>query len=601
MDLKLKPVLACLLTMALGPSADAQTDGVAFAEWSQIAQQNPVSPAQATPGDHAVDWIGASGQKIRLVVREPHPAPGAPTVTLGVVAAGSDARPAFDAAIARAQRIGASRLLIPPGRYVFNSVGAQGLGHWVLQNLHDLTIDGKGATLVFSQNITGIYIAGSQRVRLAGFDVEFAMPLASLGLVEARDGQNVVEIDPRFPVTSATKIGHVSEYNSVARDWVQGGQRLYFPTGSKTAPILQGGQVFASPDFRNLKPGSTVIAFHHFYGGPAIQVKDIDGQGDSEDIVLDGIGIHGGPGMGVVVTKMKRGFALLNSMITPKTDGPGLVSTEFDAVHTLETTGDILIAGNMISGQGDDAINLNSPIQYILNVGPDGKTVQIANFGRFYRVGDHLAFFDATGALSGRATVVAGPRPLGNGNVEIQLDTLLPQLAPRMPLRNIALIPRRFAVIGNSIGHCQCHGLLAQIPHGLVRDNRFDDTDFNAIRLITNIGQWKEGTGAFDIIVDHNSISNSGPDKTLAFPFGAISVYGVGSGAKVSESPMNADIAITGNTISHTAQACITVASARRVKVTGNACYGTNLQLPAIGAISVVGGAEAQVSSNVTP
>jgi len=586
-----------------GPGALPQNDGSAFAAWSAIARAQPRSPAKAMPGDHVVDWTGPDGQAIHLVVRVPSPAAGAPTVTVGPVAAGADARPAFDTAVARAASIGAGHLVIPPGTYIFRTVGYEGLGQWVIRGLHDVSIEGAGVTLVFTQNVAGIYLAGNQRLKLAGMNIEFSMPLASLATVTSQGGQNVLVVNSRYPVTATTQIGHVSDYDPVTHEWVKGGQRLYFPPSRPTAanaPRYVGNQTFTSPSFQALHAGGTVIAFHHFYGGVGLQVKDIEGQGESEDIVLDGIGIHGVPGMGVVATKMKRGFALLNSRITPRTDVTGLVSAEYDAVHTLANQGDILIANNTITGQGDDAINLNSPVQYILEVGAVGRIVQIANFSRFYRKGDHIAFFDGTGTMVGRAMLATDPRPIGGGYVEITLDAPVARLVPRMALRDIDQLPRRFAVIGNTIGHCQCHGVLAQIPHGLIRDNHFDNTTANAIRLLTNVGQWKEGVGAFNERVENNTIANSGPDKSLAFKFGAISVYGVGHGSNVSDSPMNAYIAITGNNVTHTAQACIAIASARDVTVRGNRCSATNLTSPGQPAIGVQGSNQAIVAGNTT-
>jgi len=586
------------LLISTSPVAFGQS---AFTNWSAIARAQPVSPATAVSGDHVLNWTGPDGQAVNLVVKEPSPVQGAPTVTVGYVAPGADARPAFDAAVAQAISTGAGQLVIPAGTYTFLTLGYASLGHWVIRGLHDVTINGTGATLVFTQNTTGVYIAGSQRLKLTGVNINYSMPLASLATVTSQGGQNVLVVDPAYPMTSGIQIGHVSDYNPATHEWVQGGKRLYFPTGSSTAPVYIGNQTFTSSAFRTLTPGESMIAFHHYYGGVAVTVKDIAGQSQSQDIILDGIGIHGGPGMGVVATKMLRGFALLNSHITPPPDGSSLVSTEYDAVHTLAVSqGDILIQNNTISGNGDDGVNFDSPVQSVMNVSADGLTIQITNYSRFYNQGDNVAFFDTTGTMIGQATLATQPVSIGNSNVQVTLNAAVPGVVPGMAMRDANQLPARVAMINNTVSDCQCHGVLVEIPHGWVSGNQFNNTAFNAVRLITNVGQWNEGVGAFNELFQNNTISNTGPDSSLAFPFGAISVYGVASGSTVSSSPMNDYINIASNTVSNTAQACIAVASALDVTVQGNTCSANNLKSPGQPAIVVQSGAQITVTGNTT-
>ena len=109
-----------------------------------------------------------------------------------------------------------------------------------------------------------------------------------------------------------------------------------------------------------------------------------------------------------------------------------------------------------------------------------------------------------------------------------------------------------------------------QDPDGLVAGNRFSSLDRNAIRLLTSTGVFKEGIGAFDVIVRGNTIENTGPDLVPRLPWAAITTYGVTRPLRLDDHPVNADILIEGNRIADTDDGCITVADAENVTLRRN-------------------------------
>jgi len=74
------------------------------------------------------------------------------------------------------------------------------------------------------------------------------------------------------------------------------------------------------------------------------------------------------------------------------------------------------------------------------------------------------------------------------------------------------------------IGHCECHGVQAQGPNGIIRGNRFEKTRCNAIRLLTS-GTWNEGSGAQKVVVANNIVRGAGADTKRWFVWAAITVY----------------------------------------------------------------------------
>jgi hypothetical protein len=581
-------VVASLLGVGLlGAQALPANVKMPFADWSSIARSHPVSPTAPETGDHVQQWIGPDRQAIQLVVKEPHPTAGAPTITLGPVASGADATPVFQAALEQARVAHAGRLVIPEGRYEFNDPGNSAEAQWLIGHVADLTIEGSGATLIFHGAQPGILIRSSQRVKLNGLTVRYGERLSSLArTVEGRDGRRLV-VDRSDPVDSSFAVRYITEYDPAAHRWIKGGARLIFaPDNAKMPPPhLVAPQTYASPSFATLPAGRTFLVLHHYYEGPAILIKDVVGQAASEDIVFDKIAVRGSPGMGIVVNRAGRGVAILNSVIAPPEDGSDLISSSFDAINTVTVGGDILISGNRISGQNDDAINLDTMAYKILSISLDGRSLTLDGNSRFVRQGDQLVFFDTDGSPVATSNSAAPPQIRPRGGATIMLSRAMPILRAGMVVRDATFLGGRFAVLNNEIRDCYCHGVLAQMPHGLISGNTFEHTNFNAVRLLTNLWQWKEGVGAFNIRVSANHIADTGPDSSLKMRFGAIGAYGVAPDG-LSGSPTNDYIDIVNNIIDNPAQACIAIRNTTHVHIAENHCNGD--QVSASGAAEIV-------------
>jgi hypothetical protein len=551
-----------------------------FEAWSTLAAAATVSPAQANEGDFVRAWRGPDGREIRLVVKRPRPRADAPVVKLAPVPEGEDAQPYFQRALAQVRERKAATLLIPRGAYVFKSLPEKNApGQLLLRDLSDVSIVGDGATLVFTRDMHGMFLQRARRVRIAGVTLDYDLRIASMARVERRDGDNVLVVDPRFPVSEADAVRYVSEYDPAARRWVPGGRRVLLPPGHADTARYLGEQAYASPAFRALTPGQHYTVFHQWYGGQAIRIEDVPGPAQSEDIVIEGVTVRTAPGMGILAYGLKRGLAVVDSRIEPDPAGAAPVSTAYDAIHVQLGGGDVLIAGNRIRRQGDDGINLNNPVIPVVSNEDDGRTLVLGAYSRFIRPGDMLAFFDEQGQLTDQARVVAPPSPLKGLDHRVRLER--PVLAaPGSTVRDLSLISSRFDVSGNLIEDCHCHALLAQWPNGRIEGNTFRHLRANAVRLLTDVGQWKEGTGAFNVSVRGNELSDIGLDTAPLLPWAAITVYGGARHARLATAPVNRYIDIADNAIRDARQGCVTVASARDVRIERNTCDATNRDKP---------------------
>ncbi len=558
-------------------SADTATD------WATLAAAQAQSPVRAAPGDLVRDWTGPDGRAVRVVVRLPQPRPGELSVSPPPPA--QDARPVLDAALAEVRRRGLGRLKLQPGTYVLRS--ATPGGHWLLQGLQDLDIDARGAHLVFTANAPGVVVSTSQRVRLSGATLSYQLLTSSLARLRQQDGRRELVLDEGVPVTDDTRLFYLTEYDRAARQWVKGGTRLILPPGAPAPLRRVQGQVYTSPALDSLRLDSSYAVFHQWYGGAAFKIDDQPGPQQAEDVVVQDVTVQNAPGMGFLVYGLKRGFALLGSRVMPAPDSAMPVSSNFDALHIQSGGGDLLIADNHFVAQGDDGINLNNPVHPVVRIEDQGRSLVLSTYARFIRRGDRLAFFAGDGRLLGLADVTAVPEPLGGLDYRVRLSRAIEGLDTRSAVRDLALLASRYVVERNTVERCHCHGLLAQLPNGLIRNNTFSQLAYNAVRLLTDVGPWREGVGAINVAVRDNDIRDTGPDQAPAMPWAAIAVYGTGRGGAVVDEPVNQFIEIRGNRIQRVQQGCITVASARAVTVADNECSASNLNKRRANSLSV--------------
>lgn len=578
--------------------ADPVVDGTRFVEWVRLASRETVSPATAEAGDIGKRWTAPDGREVQLVVKRPRARTDAPVVTMAAVGPEEDARPAFDAAIAEVRARGAGRLVIPRGLYRFKSIARLGTGHALIENLADLTIDGRGATFLFALNQPGLFITQARRVAVLGLTLDSALHITSAATVVARNGQNLLVIDRDFPVGEKDPVHYISEYDIDAGKWLQGGQTLILDPGStKTPAVFLGEQTYTSAAFQRLRPGTRALVYHYWYGSPSIRLHGVPGAAQNEDIVFDGLTIHTSPGFGIFAYGMRRGLAVINSTIAPRPGDRLPISTTYDAIHIIGGSGDVQIAGNRIAQHGDDAINLDSAVNPVVSVSADGRTLRLGKHSRLLAQDDEMAFFDRTGRHLGVARISARPKPLENGDHEVLLDHAVPGVAAHSVGRSLSLLSSRFDVSGNTIEDCGCHALVAQVPNGLIENNTMRNLAGNAIRLRADVGYWGEGVGAFNVAVRRNTIVNSGIDRAAMAPWSAITVYGGAQGG-AAVFPVNGNIQIADNVVRGAQQGCITVSAAVGVQVLRNQCEETNAAERGQPSITVLNSADVVLRGN---
>jgi hypothetical protein len=541
--------------VAAAPTATPASPA-AFATWRNLAESQPTSPAKSVTGDYVERRTMPNGASVVAVVKLPTLT--APVVTVSPPAAGVDATPVLAAAVANATSTGAHKITLQPGVYRFLP-RASGDGMLLLRNLNDFTLEGTGATtLLFAGSGSGIVISNVQRLRLTGVTIDYDVPTSGSGVVVAADGHNAIKLDSG-PL-QATTIHQVTVQSAVDT-------RLFF--GGTGLPVTISNNVMsAGANFDSLALGARVVVKYDYYLGAAIMIKDAANTHTSNDIVIDHVKIRSATGTAIDVERMGRGLALANVTIQARSGGPPL-SAEYDGVHLTSFAGDLIMRSNLISDTGDDAINISSVIHKVSGAPAGATSVNLTHGADVLAAGDTLAFFDSSGSYvsSAKALSLSGA---GGDSATVQLDKALPQ-SDIAYARNLSLPGARVVVRNNTIGPCDCHGVLLQTPNAVAEANTFQTLQFSPVRALTSLNPWLEGIGPFNVQVQDNKMNNTGGESSTSVPQAAISVY-MQRGSVLTDVIPGADVSILRNVLQGVAQDCIYANGVQNLTVQGNSC-----------------------------
>ncbi len=537
-------------------------------EWQRLVAEEPFSPVLVSADDLVYDWQGATGGASRVVVKRPslklHPY----VVTLRPVA--GDNGPALQAAFAKlkAQKGGALRLAA--GRYDIRAPV-------ILQGLSDVVITGPGATFNFMNWGDGLRIMNSERIVVQSVTFRYARPAVIFGTMNA-SGELV--LDRQDSAQPANMLVHqISGFDRAQKRYLPDSLRILL--GSKGKVLSRAaGHGYRAPELSGIAPGTVLALKLAYYKGAAIRIVDEGNGSPSNDIVIDGITINNSAGGGIAVNDMGRGLAIIRSSIGPRATDAHPVGIAYDAIHITASGGDILIRDNYIQGSGDDAINIASPILDV-GAGQGEHSVRLKWESGQVATGSRYAFFDEGLRYVRAGTVVERQQRGSDGSAILWFDSSVNKGGNVRFARDLSRRSNRYAIINNDITRCECHGVLAQAPNGIIRVNRITKTRFNAVRLLTS-SSWQEGSGAYNVAVERNIVRDTGGDARRGLVWAAIGVYGElrddsnATGSVVSRDILNQNIRIAENDIADVDQGCISIASAARVTIRSNRCVRVN-------------------------
>lgn len=305
---------------------------------------------------------------------------------------GKDDFVAIRAALAACQGKPHPRLVLAPGVYNFTKMTQPDRRVFEATEIDDLTIDGQGATLIFSGRANPFFFKKCRNLKLKNVKIDWDRVPFSQGTVVASTEESIdVEVDPAFPLTGQEKIEALMDYDPETRlplanlDIFAGAIQSVEPTGPQSLRItfkhtedplkrldqvLDKKKFLASPNVEKAMhkskyikalTGKLVVLRHEVYGSFAI---DLD---HCENVSLENVSIYACPGMGIHAGATKD-ITCDRVEVRIKPGSGRLMSTTADCQYYTFCSGTITLRDGYYEGMGDDGLNVTSKYRAVTKV-----------------------------------------------------------------------------------------------------------------------------------------------------------------------------------------------------------------------------------------
>jgi hypothetical protein len=404
----------------------------------------------------------------------------------------------------------ASRLVFPPGTYRMMPKDPL-----MVQDLHDLTIDGQGAELVYAKllrNTSAWNLDNCQRVVIRNLviDWDWALnPIASVARVEslAADRSSCVLSFPDLDAAVVERLmtaewTHFTAIDPVTLQGTDGVRRSPKVTARASDEPGRLTVSFSTP--QPLAAGSHLLIRHLYYEMGAFKLNDCS------HLLFDQVKVYSMPGMGWVGRGDLHHLALKSCAVQRRPGSRRPFSTSADGFHILDSQGSILIADSEITGTGDDCINIHDNCaQGVRKTG--ANTLLLINNPKWRMKaapGDRVELYRPDYAPIGFIGTVKAVTYTGKNNSDALLEfaEALPEtVSPLSIVFNHRYGSNDVRIVNNRFDHGR---VLLSGRRATIAGNHFDHPAANAIQLATEIAGalWSEGSGCEDIVIRGNVI-----------------------------------------------------------------------------------------------
>lgn len=426
----------------------------------------------------------------------------------GMDASADDNYEAFRTALAYCREHSGTRLKLENGVYRINNKATLSLN-----GFRDVMIDGSGATLVFSNVVSGFSVSGSDCVEMRSIKFDWnwdSKPLSDIVTVTNANSKNN-ELDLVFRDREADENTIFSAISQCDPETFTYGAKR----GTREDYIYQHPECIISVTktdkntlhikhdgaFSNYKNGETYILRHYVYD------TNFMGISSSKNITVDGVSLYGYPGSGFVVNNKTSHFQIINSFIgaNPEYKETRHTSLGADAIHIVNTNGCFNIADNDISGQGDDALNVHDGLGCADEV--SGNEIMLTASAMLIEIGDTLGFRDDKFNTTDIKATVTAIEQIRYDYFKLTFDKNLDGIVGKNYIAySTAYNSGNYIIRNNYIHENRARGFLLQSSDGLCENNKFYKTDMQAIKVVMDItrGLWYEGTGVDRLIIRNN-------------------------------------------------------------------------------------------------
>ena len=634
--LKRSACILCLLLLATIARADSGasytfqslypqflTTEITPAVWQY---ESAVSPAAYEPahGDFLTQFTSPSGKQVSVVVK-------APVTTLEYdvppIANGQSAYQYLNQALydSSGNPRTATYIKFPAGVYdvdfPLGSSCSSNYVHWQLPSgASDLVIDGQGSTVNFSDFCLGLNLPNVNRVTFKNFTFSWPnLQLATVATIVAVGGNGNtgytydVHIDAAHTAHLPNIIAAVNAWDSVNGHWdtadtsnVSYGNG--FPAGSGVAlscvetPAEQAVSGCTAKGITSygvqFEVGQSVLLRHYDYA-TAISAS-------GNDVTLDQITLQNVIGTGLGYSQ-GRGLLVTNCVLERMAGQPISAGGNFSLF--AGTVGDVVFDNDSFGYSGDDPFDMNTPLirytslqvnnntnmannvstpmnTYTFDASSPGNQLEWPDGDAFaVQTGDTIALFDNGMGFQG---VVTAQSVNTSANGTTSVLTLDQQISPALGAAGFIAADlsssagARYVIQNSTFLYTSGRALLLQTPFGWVHDNHFAGQTFKQVYVLAS-QYWGEGTGAQELIIDHNTFDGTGAHQRGFFALDIIAestnffsgqfpnvqneVAGTGSAAP----PVNQNIVVADNTFtSDSAVPIVNISSVNDAVFSGN-------------------------------
>ena len=487
-----------------------------------------------------------------------------------------NATPKIKAALDACRRTNARVLLFDCGRYDIWPEGAE-RREWFISNtstekecpskvktigmliedMHDLTIDGCGADLVFHGKMITIAVAHSRNILLRNLHIDFERPgMSEMTITEVSAEGTTVEFHPdvRYDIDRAgaihlfgegwrSNIFHCIEY-SPENDHLNYSQAWDSLRSSKAVEIAPRKVRFATPaEFRPV-------------AGHRLLVRDIirDHVGvflyENQDVALQDVNVHYMHGLGIV-SQYTRNITMQNVVCAPRENSGRMMASSADFMHFSGCSGRIKILDCRFDGAQDDPINVHGTNLRIVAT-PAANKVRLRfmhgqSYGfRAFSERDSVAFICAETMERTSCAVVKRVKRLSDREMEVTLDRKVPAgtVLNSDCLENITCTPE-VEIRRCTFTHTNTRGTLMTTPRRVViADNTYIKTGMSAILIEGDAEGWYESGPVCDVLIENNRFIDCG---YVGGPANAVIAIHPSNTKIDADRPVHRNIRITGN------------------------------------------------------
>lgn len=441
----------------------------------------------------------------------------------GVSETNADNTAALRAAFADAKAKGASKLVLPRGRYALNADSPL-----VLEDFRDFVFDGGGSIFVsYRHGGAFLCLRRALRTKFMNFALDWDWsrePLASIVRVKRADARSydLEFVDyADFPNKDAA-LTVLSAYDPKTRSvGLEDGVTRYLDMGKRPKDRvkrtwLDGRTVRVENAPNGIAVGQLYRAQHYYYHYHGISLEDV------EHLQLKDVTVLSTPGHAFAMGGKSHHVAFDRVNIVPPKDDPKRVITcTADHLHIWQSRGFVKLENCEFSLGADDIMNMHDNTAFAHRTGPRTVRALHASVIGTARKGDRIELRNGDYSPTGFFGTFVEARRVAEGKNDF--DVTFAEDVPEETKDGFILFNWAFDTHNVIVRNCKFHdnrarGLLILARDVTVENNVFRHHEMGAIKIETGYtyNLWSEGYGVSNVVIRGNVFDTVNPSGSCA-------------------------------------------------------------------------------------